>query len=62
MRMDDWHRDYVFRWQAAPSFCPAFYDDEEFPRSDRRRYYVSGVDVNGAVGIPSSGGWSHGLP
>jgi hypothetical protein len=62
MRMDDWHRDYVFRWQAAPVFTPAFYDGEEFPRADRRRYYVSGVDVNGTVGIPSSGVWSHGLP
>jgi hypothetical protein len=62
MRMDDWHRDYVFRWQAAPLVNSAFYDSEEFPRSDRRRYYVSGVDVHGTVGIPSSGAWSHGLP
>ena len=62
MRMDDWHRDYVFRWQAAPVVNAAFYDTEEFPRADRRRYYVSGVDRNGAVGIPSSGAWSHGLP
>ena len=62
MRMDDWHREYAFRWQAVPVVSTAFYDDEESPRTDRRRYYVSGVDVQGAVGIPSSGAWSHGLP
>jgi len=62
MRMDDWHRDYVFRWQAAPVVGTAFYDQEELPRADRRRYYVSGVDLYGAIGVPSSGAWSHGLP
>jgi hypothetical protein len=62
MRMDDWHREYVFRWQAAPVVSTAFYDDEGSPRTDRRRYYISGVDLLGAVGIPSSGAWSHGLP
>lgn len=62
MRMDDWHRDYAFRWQAAPVVSTVFCDDETFPRTDRRRYFVSGVDVQGAVGIPSSGAWSHGLP
>jgi hypothetical protein len=62
MRMDDWHRDYVFRWQAAPLISTAFFDSETFPRADRRRYYVSAVDVYGTVGIPSSGVWSHGLP
>lgn len=62
MRMDDWHRLYVFRWQASPLVECAFYDDFDFPTADRRRYYVSGVDVTGAVGIPSSGAWSHGFP
>ena len=62
MRMDDWHPAYVFRWQAAPVLGGAFFDDESSPRADRRRYYVSGVDRLGTVGVPSSGAWSHGLP
>jgi len=62
MRMDDWNRKYVFRWHASPIMSCGFYDGWSFPTSDRRRYYVSGVDVLGAVGIPSSGAWSHGFP
>ena len=62
IRMDDWHRDYAFRWQAAPVAGTAFFDDEEYPRADRRRYYVVGVDATGTIGIPSNGAWSHGLP
>ena len=62
MRMDDWHGKYVFRWHASPLVGYGFYDRRDFPTADRRRYYVSGVDAIGAVGIPSSGAWSHGFP
>jgi len=62
MRMDDWHRKYVFRLQAAPLPAPAFFDTEDYPTGDRRRYYASGVDALGTVGIPTSGAWSHGYP
>jgi hypothetical protein len=62
MRMDDWHRYYVFRLQAAPLAVPAFWDSEDFPTVDRRRYYASGVDALGTIGIPTSGAWSHGYP
>ena len=62
MRMDDWNRRYVFRWHASPLVGVGFYDGLDFPTADRRRYYVSGVDAYGAVGIPSSGAWSHGFP
>ena len=62
MRQDDWNRHYVFRWHPSPRACTGFLDDIPFPVSDRRRYYVSGVDAMGAVGIPSPGVWSHGIP
>ena len=62
MRMDDWNGNYVFRWHASPIVTAGFYDGFEFPTADRRRYYVSGVDVLGTVGIPTSGVWSHGFP
>ncbi|MFO7898218.1 MAG: HEAT repeat domain-containing protein [Planctomycetota bacterium] len=62
MRQDDWNRGYAFRWHAAPIVGFGFWDDREFPREDRRKYHVYGVDAAGAVGIPSSGAWSHGLP
>lgn len=62
LRMDDWNGRYVFRWNASPIVEAAFYDHFEFPTADRRRYYVTGVDVLGTVGIPSSGAWSHGFP
>jgi HEAT repeat protein len=62
MRQDDWNRKYGFRWHAAPLAGFGFYDRRGFPTADRRRYYVYGVDAVGAVGIPSSGAWSHGFP
>ncbi|MCG3178217.1 MAG: hypothetical protein BIFFINMI_00542 [Phycisphaerae bacterium] len=62
MRMDGWYKDYVFRLQAAPLAAPACWDDAEFPTTDRRRYYVSGLDATGAVGTPTSGDWTHGFP
>jgi hypothetical protein len=62
MRQDDWNRGYAFRWHGAPVAGCTFWDDQEFPRADRRRYYVYGVDTEGVVGIPSSGAWSHGFP
>ncbi|MCX7591052.1 MAG: hypothetical protein N2255_05430, partial [Kiritimatiellae bacterium] len=62
MRMDDWNGAYVFRWHAAPLMAHGFWDDVEFPTADRRKYFVSGVDTLGAVGIPSSDVWSHGFP
>jgi len=62
MRMDDWHRDHVFRLQVAPLQVPAFVDSEEFPRTDRRRYSAVGLDGMGTIGIPGSGTWSHGYP
>jgi len=61
-RQDDWNRKYGFRWHAAPQATFGFWDGIDFPTADRRRYYVSGVDVLGTVGIPSSGAWSHGFP
>ena len=62
MRMDDWNRNYAFRAHPVPLCTAGFRDDSEFPRSDRRRYYVSGIDAIGALGTPSSGAWSHGFP
>ncbi len=62
MRQDDWNRHFAFRWNAAPIASFGFWDDREFPTADRRRYYIYGVDDMGAVGIPSSGAWSHGFP
>jgi len=62
LRMDDWNGRYVFRWNASPIVDAAFWDEFEFPTADRRRYYVTGVDLLGTVGIPSSGAWSHGFP
>ena len=61
-RQDDWNRKYGFRWHAAPQVTFGFWDGVQFPTADRRRYYVSGVDILGTVGIPSSGAWSHGFP
>jgi HEAT repeat protein len=62
MRMDDWLNRHVYRLTAAPLLSPAFWDAEEFPTGDRRRYFSSGVDALGTIGIPTSGGWSHGFP
>ncbi len=62
MRQDDWNLQHAFRWHPAPIVGYGFWDDREFPREDRRRYYVYGVDAAGSVGIPSAGTWSHGLP
>jgi hypothetical protein len=62
MRQDDWNRKYAFRLHGAPLAAFGFWDEWEWPRSDRRRYYVYGVDRAGQVGIPSSGAWSHGYP
>ena len=62
MRMDDWHAKYVFRLQASPLLFPAFRDSENHPTVDRRRYYASGVDALGTIGLPTSGAWSHGYP
>lgn len=62
MRMDDWHSQHVFRLHAAPLAAPGFWDDEEFPTADRRRYHAAGVDCLGTIGHPTSGAWSHGYP
>ncbi len=62
MRQDDWHEDYAFRWHPAPLAACGMWDDLDFPTADRRQYYVNGVDALGALGIPSAGAWSHGLP
>lgn len=62
MRMDDWHSKYVFRLNASPLSGPVAFDNRDIPTGDRRRYYASGVDKMGAIGVPSSGAWSHGLP
>jgi hypothetical protein len=62
MRMDDWHSQHVFRLQPAPLLAPGCWDGEEFPTCDRRRYYASGVDALGTLGLPTSGAWSHGFP
>ena len=61
-QQDDWNRKYGVRWHASPIVGQGFCDRLDFPAADRRRYYVSGVDVMGAIGIPSSGAWSHGFP
>lgn len=62
MRQDDWHEDYAFRWHPAPLAAYGMWDDVDFPTADRRQYYINGVDALGALGIPSAGAWSHGLP
>jgi hypothetical protein len=62
MRQDDWNRHYAFRLLGGPTSTFGFWDEWEWPRSDRRRYYVYGIDQAGQVGIPSSGAWSHGFP
>ena len=61
-RMDDWHRHHVFRLQPAPLASPGFWDTEDVPTHDRRRYAAVGVDPLGALGHPTSGAWSHGYP
>jgi hypothetical protein len=62
MRMDDWDARHVYRLHAAPVPTAGYWDDNPFPTGDRRIYHVSGIDVNGSLGIPTSSGWSHGLP
>jgi hypothetical protein len=62
MRMDDWDRRHVFRLHAVPAATAGYWDDDPFPTGDRRIYHVSAVDALGALGIPSSPGWSHGYP
>ncbi|MFW6151433.1 MAG: HEAT repeat domain-containing protein, partial [Verrucomicrobiota bacterium] len=61
-RMDTWQSSAPRRLHSGSLLCPAWRDSDIFLRGDRRRYYASGIDAMGTVGIPTSGAWSHGLP
>jgi hypothetical protein len=61
-RMDTWQSSAPRRVHSGSLLCPAWRDNAIFLRGDRRRYYASGIDAMGTIGIPTSGAWSHGLP
>jgi hypothetical protein len=61
-RQDVFERSAVFRQNSGPAPVPMYIDTRDWPRADRRKYYVVPVDYLGQLGVPSPGVYSHGAP